>query len=141
MTSKLVQQLSVPLPPAPQLVIPGPPGSQLDGAVVEPEELLVEIDKPELLPELEALELAPLTLEPLVAEELLEPAALTPELIVALVAATLCPDAAPSTPVTSVSSSRPVLEPHPARTETAAVIARIRVWNPAAFIRLPSNIP
>jgi hypothetical protein len=137
MTSKLVQQLSVPLPPAPQLVIPGPPGSQLDGAVVEPEELLVEIDKPEL----EALELAPLTLEPLVAEELLEPAALTPELIVALVAATLCPDAAPSTPVTSVSSSRPVLEPHPARTETAAVIARIRVCNPAAFIRLPSNIP
>jgi hypothetical protein len=30
-TSKLVQQLSVPLPPGPQLVIPGPPGAQLGG--------------------------------------------------------------------------------------------------------------
>jgi hypothetical protein len=29
--SKLVQQLSVPLPPGPQLVIPGPPGAQLGG--------------------------------------------------------------------------------------------------------------
>src|SRR5580658_8641821 len=30
-TSKLVQQLSVPLPPGPQLVMPGPPGAQLGG--------------------------------------------------------------------------------------------------------------
>ena len=42
----------------------------------------VELFDAELLLELEALELAPLAPEPLVAEELLEPAALTPELIV-----------------------------------------------------------
>src|SRR5580658_7204568 len=35
-TSKLVQQLSVPLPPGPQLVIPGPPGAQLGGAPASP---------------------------------------------------------------------------------------------------------
>jgi hypothetical protein len=140
-TSKLVQQLSLPLPPGPQSVIPGPPGWQLDGPVVEPEEPLVEVDKPELLLEPAALKLAPFAPEPLVAEELPEPVALTPELIVELVAATLCPDAPASASVTSVSSSRPVLEPQPARTETAAVIARIRVWNSAALIPLPNTIP
>ena len=87
------------------MVIPGPPGWQLGGPVVEPEELLVVVDKAEL----EALELAP--------------------------------NAPPSTSVTSVSSSRPVLEPQPARTETAAVVARIRVWNSAALIPLPNTIP
>ena len=133
-----MQQLSL---AAPQFVVPAPLGWQLDGPVVEPEELLVEVDKPELLLELEALELVPVAPEPLVAEELLEPAALAPELIVELVAATLCPDAPASASVTSVSSSRPVLAPHAARTETAAVIARIRVWNRAAFIPLPSTIP
>jgi len=129
-TSKLVQQLSVPLPPAPQLVIPGPPGSQLDGAVVEPEELLVEIDKPELLLEPAALKLAPFAPEPLVAEELPEPVALTPELIVELVAAMLCPDAAPSNSDAEVPPSGSVLPPHPSRTDTtkmAAVIAGIRM--------------
>jgi hypothetical protein len=50
------------------------------------------------------------------------------------------PDAPPSTSVAGVSSSRLVLAPHP-RTQTAAVMARIRVWNPAAFIPLPRTIP
>jgi hypothetical protein len=76
-----------------------------------------------------------------VAEELLEPAALTPELIVELVAVTLCPDAPPSNSDAEVPPSRPVLAPHASSTKTAAVIAGIRVWNPAAFIPLPSNIP
>jgi hypothetical protein len=31
MTSRLVQQLSLPEPPKPQLVIPDPPGAQLGG--------------------------------------------------------------------------------------------------------------
>jgi hypothetical protein len=101
--------------------MPGPPSWQLGGPVVEPEELLVEVDKPELLLELEALELAPLAPEPL---------ALTPELIVELVAAMLCPDAAPSNSDAEVPPSGSVLPPHPSRTDTtkmAAVIAGIRM--------------
>ena len=39
MTSKLVQQLSVPLPPGPQLVIPGPPGAQFGAPVALDEPL------------------------------------------------------------------------------------------------------
>jgi hypothetical protein len=42
----LVQQLSVPLLPGPQFVIPGPPGWQLGGMVAGPEELLAEVDRP-----------------------------------------------------------------------------------------------
>jgi len=55
-TSVLVQQLSVPLPPEPQFVIPGPPGAQLGGVgPASPPPLELELPEPppleELLPE------------------------------------------------------------------------------------------
>jgi hypothetical protein len=168
-TSKLVQQLSFPLPPGPQFVMPGPPGWQLGGPFVGAEEPLAEVDKPEaealepealelgtLEPEAlelgtlepEALELGTLALAPfapeaLVAKELLVVAASAPE---PLEAEPVEPDAGtfwlvpPSDSDADLAASGSILPPQPSWREMTNVAARIRVWNPAALILLPRTI-
>ncbi len=127
-----MQQLSLPLPPGPQSVIPGPPTWQLGGMIAGPEERL-EVDGPKLRAlELEALELASFTPETIVTEEPLEPASVAPELLWVELTATLWPSTPPSNSDADVppfGSTRPPHSSKAATTQIAAVITRTRLWN------------